>query len=105
MKKSLFTLLVALVAATSTAFGQAAKAPDPETETQLIKLEKDSWDAWKRQDAAWFEANLAADFPSPSGKTRAQVIQAATTGCKVTSYSFENFRVNMMSADAALLTY
>ena len=62
MKKSLFTLLVALGAATTTAFGQAAKAPDAKTEAQIIALEKAGWEAWKNNDAAWYQRNLADDF-------------------------------------------
>ena len=45
MKKPLLTLLVALGAATTTAFGQAAKANGAKTEAQIIALEKAGWEA------------------------------------------------------------
>ena len=104
MKKSLFTLVLALVAATTTAFGQAAKATDPKVEAQLIALEKAGWEAWKKNDAVWFEANLAPDFTTVDGTPKAVFIKKVMS-CQVESYSLGDIRVRMLDDNAALLTY
>ncbi len=69
MKKALFTLVFALVAATTTAFGQTKMAPDPKVEAQLIALEKAAWAAAESKQPTWFETNLAPDFAPDSAGT------------------------------------
>lgn len=108
MKKSLFTLVFALVAATTTAFGQAAKAPDSKTEAQLIALEKAGWEAWKTKDAAWLKANIAEDFMlvgHSKNYTKDQYITTLVTGCQVERYSLDSFTVRLLDENVAQLTY
>ena len=108
MKKSLFTLLVALGATTTTAFGQAAKAPDAKTEAQIIALEKAGWEAWKNNDATWFQRNLTDDYVGATASglwDKAKVVSATPKGCAVKSFALANFKVVMLDANVALLTY
>ena len=103
MKKSLFTLLLALVAATGTAFGQAAKAPDSKTQAQLTALEKAAWEAHKNKQQAWFQEHMAADMTTTGGDTKAAFLQIlADTNLK--SYSISRLDVKMLDPNTALVT-
>ncbi len=103
MKKSLFTLLLALVAATGTAFGQAAKAPEAQTKTQLMALEKAAWEACKNKQQAWFQEHLATDATTTGGGTKAGFLQSvAATDLK--TYAFSRLNVKMLDPNTALVT-
>lgn len=109
MRKPLFALLIALVAGT-TAFGQAAKAPDSNTEAQIIVLEKAGWEAWKNNDATWYQRNLTEDFVLVGTGTtglwdKTKVVSATAKDCAVKSFALANFKGVMLDANAALLTY
>ena len=76
---------------------------------QLIQLEKQSWEAWKNQDDAFFRSFLSDDhvemgFGGPADK--ATVVNAiASHVCHVSSYSVDAFRTTVLSADTVLVNY
>ena len=108
MKKSLLTLLLALGAATTTAFGQAAKAPDPKVEAQIIALEKAGWEAWRTKNVAWVQANVAPDIMIVNAdgvKTKDYFMKEAVTECEIKSCSLADFKLVMLDENVALMTY
>jgi len=76
---------------------------------KLVQLEKQSWEAWKNQDDAFFSGFLSDDhvevgFSGPAGKS-AVIAGIASRACQVKSYSVKAFTLTVLSADTALLNY
>lgn len=95
--------------ALSAAAAPALAAPDS-LEAELIKLETDSWVAWKAHDGAYFRRFLSADHVEvqPGGPTAGAEPIAGFVGsgaCTVASYRIGEFKLTRFSADTALLTY
>lgn len=102
MKKPVL-LLCAVATATTTAFGQAAKAPDANTQAQLMAFEKAAWEACKSKQQAWFQEHMAADMTTTSGGTKADFMQlVADTQLK--TYSISRLNVKMLDTNTALVT-
>src|SRR5947207_3609069 len=76
---------------------------------QLIKLEKQSWEAWKNRDGKFFQDFLSDDHVEVGfgGVTnKAQVVAVVgSTVCTVKSYKLDHFEMKMLDRDTALLTY
>lgn len=76
---------------------------------QLVKLEKQSWKAWKDHDGKFFENFLSDDhvelgFGGASDKK--QVVAGVASGeCEVRDYSLDSFALRMLGREAAILTY
>ena len=75
----------------------------------LINLEKQSWDAWKKRDGKFFEKFLSDDHVEVgfSGiATKSQIVAiVASSVCVANSYSVDAFELTMFDANTALLTY
>jgi hypothetical protein len=89
--------------------GQTTKSESDEVKEHLIKLEKQSWEAWKNRDSKFFQDFLSGDHVEVGfgGLTnKAQVVAVVgSTVCTVKSYKLDRFEVKMLDKDTALLTY
>ena len=106
--KKMIMLAVILIAVSSVAFGQTKMSKDSKVETQIIALEKASWEEWKNKNGAWFQTNLADDAVNVSDggvSNKAQIVKFVTSECEIKSYSLDNLKFVMLDKDAALLTY
>ncbi len=89
--------------------GRAAETPTAQLEEELVKLEKQSWTAWKNHDGKFFEGFLSDDhvelgIGGPTNK--AQVVAGVKSGvCEVKDYALKNFKLHMLAENVALLTY
>jgi hypothetical protein len=105
--KNLLVLVAALTFA-SAAFGQTRSEADKALEARIITLDKQGWEAWKNNDATWFEKNTTADFLSISSdgiSNKAEAMKSVTTDCKVAAFSLANFKFVVLDKNAVLLTY
>ncbi len=75
----------------------------------LIKLEKQSWEAWQKRDGKFFQNFLSDDHVEmgPGGPNNKAAIVAfvGSPVCVVKSYSVDKFRVTQFDANNAILTY
>jgi len=75
----------------------------------LVDLERQSWEAWKNRDGAFFEKFLTDDHLDvhSSGPLDKKAVVAAVSSpvCVVKSYSVGGFRVTRLADDAARLVY
>jgi hypothetical protein len=89
--------------------GQAEKADKNALKDTLIKLEKQSWEAWKKRDGKFFQDFLADDHVEvgSGGRTSKAPVVAfvGSPACIVKSYAVDNFELTMFDANTALLTY
>ena len=85
--------------------GHAASGPVRE---EIIAIERQAWEAWKRKDAAFFRNLLLpnAVYVSATGlSTREDIAHGIETdNCKVGGYVLRNEEVRSISPDVALLT-
>lgn len=86
--------------------GQVTKDSLKET---LLKLENQSWEAWKNHDGKFYQNFLSGDhvevgFSGPADKSAVvNFVNGAT--CEGKSYSVNHFNLTMLDARTALLTY
>ena len=107
--------LVVLSPAAMLAQGNAVNAAIPSLssattlEDSLVAMERQSWVAWKNQDASYFRDFLSDDHfdMGPNGPVSKPLIVAflEKAGCKVESFSVDSFKFTRLSNDAAMLTY
>jgi hypothetical protein len=102
------SIRIALIAALPLTL--AAKAPPPSAEQSLIALEKQSWVAWQKMDAAFWERFLSDDHIELNGYVGAvgkkDVIQGiAGKACKVASYKVDRFSFRQIDPRTAVLVY
>jgi hypothetical protein len=75
----------------------------------LVKLEKQSWEAWQRRDGAFFQAFLSDDHVEVGfrGVTRKAAVVAgvASPACVVRSFAVDSFELTSLNPTTALLTY
>jgi hypothetical protein len=89
--------------------GRAAGEQTAMLKEELVKLEKQSWEAWKNHDGKFFESFLSDDhvevsFGGVSSKT--SVVAGVASGiCEVKNYALDQFELRMLGENAALLTY
>ena len=75
----------------------------------MVKLEKQSWTAWKNHDGKFFEGFLSDDhvelgIGGPTNK--AQVVRSVKSGiCEVKDYTLKDFALHRLADEVALLTY
>ena len=107
MKTALMFLIVFCIA-TTVVFGQTNMLDDKNIESQIISLEKAGWEAWKNNNADWFQSNTTEEFLSinSSGVSdKEQVVNSTPTACDVKSVSIDNFKFVMLSENTVVLTY
>ena len=71
-------------------------------------MEKAGWEAWKNNNAEWFQSNTTEEFLSinSSGVSdKEQVVNSTPTACDVKNVSIDNFMFVMLSENAVVLTY
>ncbi|MEO7674657.1 MAG: nuclear transport factor 2 family protein [Pyrinomonadaceae bacterium] len=108
--KSILMVLIIGIAASSAAFAQEkmAKGTNSSVETQIIALEKASWEEWKNKNASWFQTYLTDDALNINGSAvsnKSQIVKSTGSDCEVKSYSVDNFQFVMLDKNAALITY
>jgi hypothetical protein len=107
MKPLFFLSLPLLLIATG---GDAAAPHAPASlEARLIALEKQSWVAWQKQDAAFWETFLSDDHVEVGaggaiGKKEV-IAGIASHVCKVADYKLDHFSFRQLGPDTALLVY
>ena len=78
-------------------------------EATLVALERQSWEAWKNRDAAFFDRFLSDDHLEVGiGGVAGKAAVTASVGapdCTVRSYALDSFRVTAISDSVAVLTY
>jgi hypothetical protein len=76
---------------------------------ELVKLEKQSWEAWKNRDGKFFQNFLSDDHVevgfSGIAQKRDIVEFVASPVCTVKSYQLDNFEMKLLNQNTALLTY
>jgi hypothetical protein len=107
MKKAVAILLSALTFATVT-FAQQTRKDPPSLKKYIIALDKSGWEAWKNNDVKWFQDHTTDDFITISAEgisTKADVIKATPTECKVKSYTLADFGFKVLNENTVVLTY
>ena len=100
--------LIVICIATTVVFGQTNMLDDKNIESQIISLEKAGWEAWKNNNAEWFQSNTTEEFLSISTlgvSDKEQVVNSTPTACDVKSVSIDNFKFVMLSENTVVLTY
>lgn len=82
---------------------------DPALKEQLVKLEKQSWEAWKNRDGKFFEEFLSDDhvevgFSGVADKKEVVEVVGSPV-CNVKSYELDRFAMKLLDKNTALLTY
>ena len=101
-------LMIALAAAAAAAPAPAAKPSA--TENELMSLEKQSWAAWQKMDAGFWQRFLSDDHIEISGFVgatgKADVIRGISTKvCTVNSYNVDHFTFRQLGPTTAVLVY
>jgi hypothetical protein len=106
MKRILFALII--VAGSAMAASAQVKASKAVSD-QLEKMERQAWDAFGRGDGKFFEGFYSTDAIQidPNGiLTRKEAIAGISSKpCELKGYSFSNFRVTVLNATTAFVTY
>ncbi len=79
------------------------------TKDKLIKLETESWEAWKNRDGKFYETFLSGDhveigFSGVSDKAEV-VASVSSKNCVVKNYTVNDFSLTLFDNNTALLTY
>ncbi len=107
MKKLMMILMIA-IGVSSVAFGQTKMSKDNSVKTQLIALEKQSWEEWKNKNGGFFQTLLtdeAVNVGVGGLSNKSQIVKSTSSDCDVKSFSVDNFKVVMLDKNVALLTY
>jgi hypothetical protein len=91
------------------AFGVSTPAAEDPVEAQLVRLEKQSWAAWKDRDGAFYDRFLSDDHLEIGAYgvgNKAQVVAfVGSAACTVESYSLGAMRFQRIDERTALLAY
>jgi Domain of unknown function (DUF4440) len=108
MKRLIIIALVTFALA-ALSLGQIEQANKNALKESLIKLEKQSWEAWRTRDGKFFQEFLSDDHVEVgfNGLTNKATVVAGVASpiCVVKSYMVEKFELTMFDANTALLTY
>jgi len=107
MKKTLIILIIFLTIVTNI-LGQTKVSPDEGLKEKIIALDKSGWEAWKNNNAEWFQVNTTEEFLSINSEgvsNKTQVVKSIATDCDVKSFSLDNFKFVMLNENTVLLTY
>ena len=121
MKKQLLLAAVLIMAFATLCLAQepqASPSPSPKPKPRVSKAallkqlsanETKLWEAWKNKDPKPFRAWLAADSVMIGGmgtQGKADAIKEITSmPCEVKSYKLSDWKIAIVDADAALITY
>lgn len=74
---------------------------------EIIGLEKQAWEEWKKGNKSFIRGYLADDafFVYADGVMNKTQILSGVGYCKFNDYSLQDFRVKMLDTNAALITY
>ena len=102
--------LISLILSFTVPFpGRAAEEQPALLKRELVKLEMQSWEAWKNHDGKFFERFLSNDHVELGFgglTTKASIVAGVASGvCQVRDYTLKNFELRMLGNDTALLTY
>ena len=106
--KTLFALPMILLWTATIAAGEANQATDAALKAKIVALDTQGWEAWKRNDPSWFQANTTESFISISSdgiSNKSEVVKATATDCIVKSYSLADFKFLVLDTNAVLLSY
>jgi hypothetical protein len=107
--RTLTVIVLAIFAFASLALGQGKRADKDALKETLIKLEKQSWEAWKKRDGKFFEKFLSEDHVEVGfgGRTNKATVVAGVASpiCIVKSYTVDKFELTKFDSNTALLTY
>ena len=110
MTRAIF--LAALFSISLLPAGPTAKAEPTEEaalKEQLVKLEKQSWEAWKNRDGKFFQEFLSDDHVEVGFggiATKAEIVAfVGSPACTVKSYELDHFELKLLDKNTALLTY
>lgn len=108
MKK--FTLIALMIlASASLVIGHRERGDNNALKETLVKLEKQSWEAWKTHDGKFFRDFLSDDHVEVGfgGVTNKATVVAGVASpiCVVKSYAVDKFELTVYDANTALLTY
>lgn len=106
MRGALVGVFFGALAATVHAQAAPGKATDAETE-QVLRMERELWDGWKRHDLAAIKSRTAADYLSVSetGDTSWQDIEKGFDDYTLESFSLGPIRSLRVSRDVIVLSY
>lgn len=107
MKRVLFVLTICLIS--NLTFGQKTEnINEKNLKEKIIALDKSGWEAWKNNDAEWFQTNTTKEFLSINSEgvsNKSQVVKSVATDCQVKSFSLDNFEFVILNENTILLTY
>jgi hypothetical protein len=107
--KRLSVIALVIFAFAPLALGQKKQADERTLKESLIKLEKQSWEAWKKRDGKFYSDFLSDDHLEVGGGgigNKAEIVAfVGSPVCVVNSYSVDNFTLTVFDAKMALLTY
>ncbi|HEY4283281.1 MAG TPA: nuclear transport factor 2 family protein [Chthoniobacterales bacterium] len=109
IKRALLLILPVSALVTALCFA-AERAPDEAAlKDRLVKLEKQSWEAWKNRDGKFFQEFLSDDhvevgFGGVANKKEI-VDFVGSPVYTVKSYELDQFELKMLDKNTALLTY
>lgn len=76
---------------------------------ELVRLEKQSWEAWKNHDAKFFQDFLSDDHVEVGFgglSTKAQVVGVVGSPvCQVKNYELNDFQLKILGPETAMLVY
>lgn len=105
LRMAVFPLVFLVSSLSATAESDDAAA----IKEQLIKLEKQSWEAWKNRDGKFFQDFLSDDHVEVGFggvSTKAEIVSfVGSPVCTVKSYQLDQFELRMLDKNTALLTY
>jgi hypothetical protein len=110
MKRTIFfATLFAVVALANGLVAAAEPVDEAALKEQLVKLEKQSWEAWKNRDGKFFQEFLSDDHVEVGfggQATKAEVVNfVGSPVCTVKSYKLDHFEMKLLDKNTALLTY
>jgi hypothetical protein len=107
--KRLCVIALVIFAFAPLALGQKEQADERTLKESLIKLEKQSWEAWKKRDGKFYNDFLSDNHLEVGGGgigNKAEIVAfVGSPVCVVNSYSVDNFTLTVFDAKTALLTY
>jgi hypothetical protein len=107
--KNLIAVVLMILAFASLAVGQKSHADTSALKESLIKLEKQSWEAWQKRDGEFYQNFLSDDHVEVGAggvSSKAQIVPfVGSPACVVKSYAVDKFTLTTFDANTALLTY
>jgi hypothetical protein len=108
LMKKIIVITIAMPLFSSLLLGQK-KVTRESVEETLIKMEKQSWDAWKSRDGKFYEGFLSDDHVevgSGGGASKSEVVAfVGSPVCVVKNFSVDHFKLTIFDSNTALLTY